>query len=229
MSIQVQAQRWCGLAALDICGFEFIMRNLMTMKSDSNRRLSSRQRGFSLLELVVALAIMLVLSAVAIPSIARSMRLYRLNVATTNLQNLVEVARYSAIRRNTEVDLRQAVVNGQTVFFVDLVGTAAAPAALANSDPQFYVPQGITIAPAGAPASTTALANTQALGAGCIGFNSRGVLTYANCGTATPGVVWFLSIGLPTSVAGYRAITVTAMGQTKAWTAAYGSTTWNNM
>jgi hypothetical protein len=157
------------------------------------------------------------------------MRTYRLNVATTNLQNLVETARYSAIRRNTEVDLRQTVVNGQTVFFVDLVGTAAAPAALANSDPQFYIPQGITITPAGAPASTTALANTQALGAGCIGFNSRGVLTYTNCGTATPGVVWFVSLGLPTSVAGYRAITVTAMGQTKAWTAAYGSASWNNM
>jgi type IV fimbrial biogenesis protein FimT len=201
----------------------------MNMNLDSNRRLSSRQEGFSLLELVVVMAVMLVLSAVAIPSITQSMRQYRLNVATTNLQNLVEVARYSAIRRNTEVDLRQTTVSGQTVFFVDLAGTPTAPAALVTTDPQFYVPQGITIAPTGAPASTTALANTQALGAGCIGFNSRGVVTYTNCGTATPGVVWFLSIGLPTSVAGYRAITVTAMGQTKAWTAAYGSSAWNNM
>src|SRR5260370_16760451 len=76
----------------------------MTMKNMPKNRLST-QRGFSLIELVVVMGMMAVLSAITMPSALRSMSVYRLNDAATSMQNIVEVARYNAIRYNTHPNL----------------------------------------------------------------------------------------------------------------------------
>jgi prepilin-type N-terminal cleavage/methylation domain-containing protein len=195
-----------------------------TMKRNSKHCFST-ERGFSLVELVVVLGMMLTLSAIAVPSVMQSIGIYRLNVAATSLQNMVEVTRFSAIRRNTQISLRQTTLNGQNLFYVDLNGTGI----YANTDPSYLLPLDMQIAPAGAPvASTTNLANTQALSSsGCIGFDSRGIVNYSTCGSGAP-VVWFVSIGLSSSTTGYRAVTVSPMGQAKSWTAQSGGI-WNTM
>jgi hypothetical protein len=71
------------------------------------------------------------------------------------------------------------------------------------------------------------LANTAALGGGCISFNSRGVVDYTNCGGGVQSV-WFISLGLTNNIGGYRAVTLTPMGQAKSWTAP-ASGTWGVM
>jgi prepilin-type N-terminal cleavage/methylation domain-containing protein len=186
---------------------------------------SRTEHGFSMVELVIALAIMLLLSAIAVPSIVRSIAIYRLNVAATSLQNIVEVARFNAIRRNTQVNLRRTTQAGLELFYVDLQGTSN----YVVSDPSYILPADMQVAPAGAPASaSTLLPNTQALGAnGCIGFDSRGTINYATCGAGAP-VVWFISISLTVPNSSFRAVTVTPMGQAKAWTAS-GGQTWDTM
>jgi len=83
------------------------------------KRLST-QRGFSIVELVIVLGMMLVLSAIGLPRIVASMSIYQLNAASTSLQNLIEVARFTAVRRNTTISLRQTLVSGHTAFYVDL-------------------------------------------------------------------------------------------------------------
>ncbi|HTB92141.1 MAG TPA: prepilin-type N-terminal cleavage/methylation domain-containing protein [Candidatus Sulfotelmatobacter sp.] len=177
----------------------------------------STQRGFSMLELVIVLAVMLVLSAITLPSVVRSMSIYRLSVATTSLQNIIETARFNAVRLNTKVSLRQINLGGQTAFYVDLTGTG-----YVGTDPVFLVPNYVQISPAGAPAaSTTGLANTAALGAGCITFTSRGVVDYSTCGGGVQSV-WFISLGSVSANTGYRAITVTPMGQAKTWSGSTG-------
>jgi type IV fimbrial biogenesis protein FimU len=185
----------------------------------------SPERGFSLVELLVVVAVMMALSAIAVPSFMQSIRIYRLNFAATSLQNMVEVTRFSAIRRNTQISLRQTTSNGRTLFYVDLNGTGA----YTNTDPTYILPADMQLAPTGAPAaSTTNLANAQALSSsGCIGFDSSGVVNYATCGSGTP-VVWFVSIGLTSSSTSYRAITVSPMGQAKSWIAPSGGP-WNAM
>jgi prepilin-type N-terminal cleavage/methylation domain-containing protein len=201
-------------------GNDWSKKTMKTMQKDRH----STQRGFSLVELVVVMGLMLVLSAIAVPSVLSSISAYRLNDAATSMQNIVEVARLNAIRRNTEIDLRQAVINGQTVFYVDLQKNLA----YVNTDPAYFVPLNVQLAPGGAPAAgTTGLANTAALGGGCIGFNSRGTVTYATCGAGVQSV-WFLSMQLTNGTAGFRAITVTPMGQAKSWTAQAGGT-WSRM
>jgi type IV fimbrial biogenesis protein FimT len=194
----------------------------MTMKKMTNNRLST-QRGFSLIELVVVMGMMMVLSAITVPSVLQSMNSYRLNVATTSLQNIIEVARFNAVRRNSTISLRQGLVNGQAAFYVDLPNSGA----YVNTDPVYLVPTNVQVAPAAAPAAAaTGLANTRALAGGCISFNSRGVADYTNCGGGVQSV-WFISLGMANGNAGYRAITLTPMGQAKTWGSASG--TWKAM
>jgi prepilin-type N-terminal cleavage/methylation domain-containing protein len=194
-----------------------IMKNMPT-----NRR--STQRGFSMIELLVVLGMIMVLSAIGLPSIANSLSIYKLNAASTSLQNLIEQARFNAVRRNATVSLRQTLINGQAAFYVDILNNSV----YVNTDPTYVVPTTVQIAPAAAPAAgTTGLANTAALGGGCISFNSRGVVDYTTCGGGVPSV-WFISLGLTNNTGGYRAITLTPMGQAKSWTAPAGGT-WGTM
>ena len=176
-----------------------------------------------MVELVVVLGLMLVLSAIGLPSLVNSMSVYKLSVVSSSLQNLIEVARFNAVRRNSTISLRQTAINGQAAFYVDLAGGA-----YVNTDPVYIVPTFVQVAPAGAPAAaTTGLANTAALGGGCISFNSRGVVDYTTCGGGVQSV-WFISLGMTNNTAGFRAITVTPMGQAKSWTAQAGGT-WGTM
>jgi type IV fimbrial biogenesis protein FimT len=192
------------------------------MKNMPTNRLSP-QRGFSMIELVVVVGMIMVLSAISVPNIVNSMSVYKLNVASTSIQNLIEVARFNAVRRNSTISLRQTVIGGQAAFYVDLAGGG-----YVNTDPVYIVPTTVQIAPAGAPAaSTTGLANTAALAGGCISFNSRGVVNYTTCGAGVQSV-WFISLGLTNNTGGFRAITVTPMGQAKSWTAPTGGN-WGTM
>ena len=183
------------------------------------------EQGFSAIEVVVVVAVIVILSAVAIPSFINSSRIYRLNSATTSVQNLFELGRMNAVRRNKKISVNRDVVGGRTRLFVDLAGTGA----YVNTDPSFLLPADMQLNPSGAPASsTTGLTNMQTLGTtGCIGFDSRGTVAYgtvgaSTCGTAGTAVNWFVSVGLTTSTSWFRAVTVTPMGQAKAWTGSYG-------
>jgi type II secretory pathway pseudopilin PulG len=191
-------------------------------KMQANRH--STQRGFSMLELVVVLGMIMVLSAIGLPSIVNSLSVYKLNAACTSLQNMIEQARFNAVRRNATVSLRPTVINGQAAFYVDILNNSV----YLNTDPTYVVPTTVQIAPAGAPAAaTTGLANTAALGGGCISFNSRGVVDYTTCGAGVQSV-WFISLGMTNNNGGYRAITLTPMGQAKSWTAPTGGN-WGTM
>jgi type IV fimbrial biogenesis protein FimT len=195
----------------------------MTMKNMREKRLSN-QGGFSLLELLVVVGLMMVLSAIAMPSVLQSVSVYRLSSTATSVQNLIEVARFNAVRRNSTVSFRQTTLNGQPAFYVDLTNSGA----YATTDPVYLIPTYALVAPAGAPAAnTTGLANTAALGNGCISFNSRGVVDYTTCGAGVQSV-WFISLGSVNGTGGYRAITLTPMGQAKSWTASTGGN-WGNM
>lgn len=59
--------------------------------------------GFSLTELVVALAVALVLLAVGLPAFMRAYRVYELNNAAREVADILRLARYEAIRLNTPV------------------------------------------------------------------------------------------------------------------------------
>jgi prepilin-type N-terminal cleavage/methylation domain-containing protein len=65
----------------------------------------SNERGFTLLELMIALAIVTTVSALAIPNYLVWNRTYQLRQATTELQGNLNLARMTAMNRNTSVTM----------------------------------------------------------------------------------------------------------------------------
>lgn len=64
---------------------------------------AKRQAGFSITELLVALLVGMILLAMGLPSFLRAYRAYQLSTAATQVADILRLARYEAIRLNTQV------------------------------------------------------------------------------------------------------------------------------
>jgi len=161
--------------------------------------------------MMMTLAIGLILLSVAMPMMIGAIQSYRLNSAAQQVANLIDLTRYTAIRNNKVTSLQSTVQNGITILYI---GNGQMQA----NEPRVMLPSDIVFANGDSliPArASTGLANMQDF-SNQIAFDSRGVLNFAGGGIAP--VPYFLALGFSTRVdSGYRAITVTPMGQTKMW------------
>lgn len=62
-----------------------------------------RSGGFSTVELVVSLAVIFIASAIAIPSIMKTLRSYQLSDRASQVAGIIKLTRFDAIRRNRQV------------------------------------------------------------------------------------------------------------------------------
>jgi prepilin-type N-terminal cleavage/methylation domain-containing protein len=184
----------------------------------------SKASGYSLIEIVMTLAIGLILVSIALPTLVGAIQSYRLNSVAQQTANLIDLARYAAIRRNTIISLHKTLQNGNTVLFIDLDGDgqlgAGEPLVMLPSDMQIANGQPLTPGPA-----STGLNNTQDF-TDTINFDYRGTVNFqAGGGTGA----YFLALGYTNQAQyGCRAVTVIPMGQTKLWKAPAGGT-WTGM
>jgi len=81
----------------------------------------SVQLGFSLIELMAVVGIVLVLAAIAIPNLASAIRGIRLSESSSSYANLLQQARIRAIRDNQYYMVRTGnLPTGEPIAFVDL-------------------------------------------------------------------------------------------------------------
>lgn len=190
------------------------------------------RRGFSLIELLVAGSIILILAALAIPSLLTHVYAIRIRYSATDLSGLLQNARMEAVRRNSFYSLQQTSQNNTAIEqVVDKNGnvvTTIAPAVMASNVNIFFGPG------SGAPAEGTLLTTlnfTPATGAaGLPSFNSRGLPCVPVGAITCPllagqGFVFFLSRSSDTGgSSGWSAVAVTPSGRCQVW--AYDGTNW---
>src|SRR5882762_7518509 len=77
----------------------------MTLQKSApnSRTRRSRSGGFSMVELAVSLTVLLILTAIAIPTLMRSFRTYQLNDAAARLSDMLKFTRFEAVRLNKQV------------------------------------------------------------------------------------------------------------------------------
>lgn len=123
-----------------------------------------RQRGFTLIEVMIAVAIVGILAMVAVPNYLQWNARYQLKQATTELAGSLNLARMAAMNRNLAVTATVALVSGRVN--VDF-GGALAPIVLPQAVVGFtggptiqFTQQGLSGAAANVPVTLTSQQGT---------------------------------------------------------------------
>jgi prepilin-type N-terminal cleavage/methylation domain-containing protein len=182
-----------------------------------------KQSGFTLVELLVVVLIILVISAFALPSIARALASIRLRSTATSVNGLIQQVRMQAVRDNKFYTLRtQAAVapNGLLTLYIDtnangVLDLGEASVAIASDT---VISDG-TGGPATVPTNVAFPPYVKFATLGLMSFNERG-LPCSNppaCNTIAPYMI-YLKQTPPLGAASWAAITVTQAGRVKAFT-----------
>jgi type II secretory pathway pseudopilin PulG len=182
---------------------------------------AKRRTGFSLTELVVAVAVAMVLLAVGLPAFLRAYHAYELSNAATELADILRLTRYEAIRLNTPVQcLIQASgsLPGYTNVWVDSNGNNL----LDPAEKMFL------LGPSGNLVDGGSVPNTSSVISAAVGSivpnapspSSSGVWFDARGAVKPPSSVYvfYLSSALAPE-AGYRAVFLMPAGSIQIWTA----------
>lgn len=171
--------------------------------------------GFSLIEMTVSALVVLILAAIAVPTVMQAWNSYRLTTAAGNLAGILERTRFEAIHGNKRLSCIAVASGAGWAIGIDENGNGK----LDTSEPQVALPgppallaSGIAPGPTslGYPTATTPPGNI-------VTFDPRGTVFYG----ANPVVTYIFYLGIPNQNAyGYRAVTITQMGQVKIWLAA---------
>ena len=197
----------------------------------SQKVISAKQRaakGFSTIELVVAMAVVLIISSVAMPSITQNLRVYQLNSTAGMVADQLKSSRFDAIRRNTpQTCVIQPSGTGYRMW-TDAKGTGA----WVNTDKTTPLTGSVTLVPvgnvavAGQMASAIGVTATTAIsgisGPVTLTFDTRGAVSNNN-------LVNVLYVGYPNKPNwGYRAVVILPSGSVQVWSP-NGSGSWSQV
>jgi len=193
----------------------------------------SLRDGFSLVELVLSLAVLLVITTLAIPVVVRSLQTYQLNSTASQLAGMLKFTKFDAIRQNTAVSCQIKQSGTNWVVWVDSNGDnipdgaepqmALAIAGAYTLLPASSVPStssiATTLGPGGSSLSWTVLSGSNA----ALWYDQRGVVVSPPPGSVVANTVSVLYLGNPNDpTSGYRAIITLPSGAVQVWSASSG-------
>jgi type II secretory pathway pseudopilin PulG len=186
-----------------------------------------------MIELAVSMTVVLILTAIAIPSMMRSIRTYQLNDAASRFADMLKFTRFEAVRKNRQVCFRMQQ-NG-TAWTLGTDSTGIGFTCSGNFDPngkqEVLAGFAALLPPGGMPGqgpicnklfnnggpclNTTLSGNT-----GSVGFDARGAIRIGGTISANVYVFYFGNASDPEF--GYRAVLLLPAGSTQIWTAPQG-------
>lgn len=199
------------------------------------------QAGFSLTELLVVLAIILVVGGLSIPSLSRSIDSARLKSAAQQVAGIYQQGRILSTRDDTFHELLIAApASGPAQICVDLDGDAACQA----NEPQVQLPAQVRLINSGVPleldsatlgfsplATSSTTYNQQGFPVHALAWNGRGLpcqrtsptsacLNWTTTATGAGPVAWVQYLQMQRSMqdVAYAAVTVSPTGRIKTWT-----------
>jgi len=187
---------------------------------------SKKTQGFSLIEVMIVLAVVLILAAVAVPRLLSTVSDISLRYAASDLSGLVQTARIQAVRKNTFYTIQPGnLPSGTAAYYLDLPKTGA----YVNGDPTLPFGPSLTIHPgigSGAPGEAGFIAGlnfTVNPGGDPVSFNARGLpcVAAANSCPQTPGqgFVVFMSKATVSGGVPWAAVVINPSGHVQLWTA----------
>src|SRR6266404_299481 len=186
----------------------------------------SRNHGFSMVELAVSMTVVLILSAIAIPTLMHSIRTYQLNSAAARVADMLKFTRFEAVRRNKQLNcLMQASADGW------IVGTDSDNSgSIDTTERQQLIAGFAALLPSGVTPSPTAISaalggaslTTKSGSNGSITFDARGAIRVG--GVVSTNVFIFYLGSASDPQFGYRAVVLLPTGSTQVWTAPAGGT-----
>lgn len=187
-----------------------------------------RQRGFSMVELMIVVAIILIVSAMVVPNAVNAMRTLRLRGSCTDFASLLQQARVRAALDNAYHPVRFQAASGTTpeIAYVDLDNSST----YKSGDPMIMIASDVSTVAKGSAPKTSSLESAFTASSGTTyydgtstppAFSPRGIpclLTSGICNT-TGGVAnafetYFQS---QTNTCAWEAVTVTPAGRVATW------------
>jgi type IV fimbrial biogenesis protein FimT len=183
------------------------------------RKGSESSKGFTMIELLIATSVILVVSAFAIPSITRSLRVYQLNDAAMRMSGILKLTRFDAIRRNTPITC-QIAQDADGVSW-DVWDDSNGNGRMDNGEQQIRETGNAVLIPASAVPTASSLATAVNAGSLTTLSGSNTSVVFDQRGAVVAPAVYVFYIGNPvapgSSVTSYRAVVLMPSGITQVW------------
>ena len=184
-----------------------------------------KTQGFSLIEMMIVVAVVLILAAIAVPRLLSTVSDISLRYAASDFSGLVQSARIQAVRKNTSYSILQGnLPSGAPAYYLDLPKAGA----YTNGDPMLPIGPSVTVWPgigSGAPSEGAFIANlnfTVNPGGVPPSFNARGLpcIAAANSCPQTPGQGFVVFMSKATVLGGvpWAAVVINPSGHVQIWT-----------
>lgn len=188
---------------------------------------SSTQAGFSLIELSIVVAILLVAAAIAVPNVSAIVSSAKLRGGAQQVAGLYQQARMRALQDNSYYEVLPSPDSTQA--FVDVDGNGIPGSLL------MQLPAGMALNNAGAPSGldqiklgfvplhteTSTMFDLDGTNRPGLAWNSRGLPCQRNSATSVcqTGIGWVQYVQMQQGIqTAYAAVTVSPAGRVKVWT-----------